>query len=253
VGILKKTFNYIMGKAKNRMDIRKLTKISIFTALVFVATFLIRVPIAATGGYFNLGDSVIYVAALLFGPLVGGLAGGIGSAIADIIGYPIFAPGTLIIKLFEGIITGYAGNKLRSKNRRVNLWRALSVVLGVVLGAATYYIGTNYMAVFGSALLDQAVWAAVALFLGAFIIILSFMPQTQTGWQTTSIILGGAIMVAGYFLYENLLAVLFPGLEIFAVGEIPANIGQMLVGMTIALPVLKAVQTTLPPEQRGIL
>jgi uncharacterized membrane protein len=233
------------------MDVGKLTKISIFTALVFVATVIIRVPIAATGGYFNFGDSVIYVAALLFGPLVGGLAGGIGASIADIIGgYLIFAPGTFIIKLFEGIITGYAGYKIRPKNKAVTLWRALSVVFGVGLGAATYYIGTNYMAVFGNALLDQVVWAAVALFLGVFIILLSFMPQTQTSWQTTSIILGGATMVAGYFLYENLLAVLFPGLGIFAIGEIPANIGQMLVGMTIALPALRAVQTVLPSQQK---
>lgn len=233
------------------MDVGKLTKISIFTALVFVATVIIRVPIAATGGYFNFGDSVIYVAALLFGPLVGGLAGGIGASIADIIGgYLIFAPGTFIIKLFEGIITGYAGYKIRPKNKAVAYWRALSVVFGVGLGAATYYIGTNYMAVFGNALLDQMVWAAVALFLGVFIILLSFMPQTQTSWQTTSIILGGATMVAGYFLYENFLAVLFPGLGIFAIGEIPANIGQMLVGMTIALPVLRAVQTVLPSQQK---
>jgi uncharacterized membrane protein len=233
------------------MDVGKLTKISIFTALVFVATVIIRVPIAATGGYFNFGDSVIYVAALLFGPLVGGLAGGIGASIADIIGgYLIFAPGTFIIKLFEGIITGYAGYKIRANTQAVTLWRALSVVFGVGLGTATYYIGTNYMAVFGNALLDQVVWAAVALFLGVFIILLSFMPQTQTSWQTTSIILGGATMVAGYFLYENLLAVLFPGLGIFAIGEIPANIGQMLVGMTIALPVLRAVQTVLPSQQK---
>jgi uncharacterized membrane protein len=234
------------------MNIEKLTRISIFTALVFVATFIIKVPIAATGGYFNVGDSAIYAAALLFGPLVGGIAGGIGASIADVIGgYPIFAPGTLIIKLFEGMVTGYSGKKLNTKSRRVNLWRVLSVVFGVGLGAATYYIGVNYMAISGNALLDQAVWAAVAVFLGAFIIIIGFMPQTQTGWQTTSIILGGATMVAGYFLYENLLALLLPGLEIFAVGEIPANIGQMLVGMTIALPVLRAVQTALPPEQRG--
>jgi len=232
------------------MNIQKLTKISIFTALVFVATMLLRVPIAATGGYFNFGESVIYAAALLYGPLVGGLAGGIGAAIADAIGYPIFAPGTFIIKLFEGAITGYVGYKIRPKTKAVTFWRILSVFFGVGLGAATYYIGTNYMAVFGNAFTDQLLWAAVALFLGIFIIVVSFMPQTQTSGQTTGIILGGVTMVAGYFLYETLLAALIPGLGIFAIGEIPANIGQMLVGMTIALPVLRAAQKTLPREQK---
>jgi hypothetical protein len=55
-------------------------------------------------------------------------------------------------------------------------------------------------------------------------------------------------MVIGYFLYETLLATILPGLGIFAAGEIPINIGQMLVGMTIALPILRAVQRALPFE-----
>ena len=46
-------------------------------------------------------------------------------------------------------------------------------------------------------------------------------------------------MVIGYFLYESLLAILIPGAGIIAIGEIPLNIGQMLVGMTIALPIAK--------------
>jgi uncharacterized membrane protein len=232
------------------MNLVKLAKLSVFTALVFVATMIIRVPIAATGGYFNFGDSVIYVAALLYGPLVGGLAGGIGASVADAIGYPIFAPGTFMIKLFEGLVTGYVGKKIRPKTEAVTLWRILSVFLGVGLGAAIYHIGTNYMGVFGSAVIDQLLWAGVALFLGILIIFLGLKPQDQTSLQTTSIILGGAVMVAGYFLYENLLAVLIPGLGIFAIGEIPANIGQMLVGMTIALPILRSVQRVLPSEQK---
>lgn len=237
-------------RIENRMStLRELTRVSIFSALVFVATMIIRVPIPATGGYFNFGDSVIYVAALLYGPLVGGLAGGIGASIADAIGYPIFAPGTFIIKLFEGIIAGYIGYKIRPKTKAATFWRAISLSFGVGLGAATYYIGTNYMGVFENALLNQLLWAAVALFLGIFIIFVSFMPQTEKSWQTIAIISGGTGMVVGYFLYENLLAVLVPSLAIVAIGEIPANIGQMLVGMTIALPILRAVQRALPFEK----
>ena len=42
---------------------------AVFAALVFVVTSLIPpIPIPATGGYFNLGEATIYVAALLFGP-----------------------------------------------------------------------------------------------------------------------------------------------------------------------------------------
>jgi uncharacterized membrane protein len=63
------------------------------------------------GGYFNLGDVMIFVAALTFNPLIGGVAGGIGSAIADIIGFPLFAIPTLIIKGLEGIIAGLITDK----------------------------------------------------------------------------------------------------------------------------------------------
>jgi uncharacterized membrane protein len=235
-----------MEVGKNRL--RKLANTAIFTALVFVATIAIRITIPATGGYFNVGDGVIYVAALLYGPFVGALAGGIGSALVDALGYVVFAPGTFIIKLVEGAIVGYVGRKIPPKKITLTLWRASSLFFGVGLGAATYYIGTNYMGVIGNIFLDQIIWALVALFLGIFIIFMSLMPRTKTSWHTTAIILGGTEMVIGYFLYETLLAILFPGLGIFAVGEIPINIGQMLVGMTIALPILRAVQRAFPYE-----
>jgi hypothetical protein len=192
---------------------------------------------------------MIYAAALLYGPLVGGLAGGIGASLADALGYPIFAPGTLTIKLVEGAIVGYVWYKIRPKTRTVIFWRALSFIFGVGLGAATYYIGVNYMGVFGNVFLNQVLWSIVALFLGTFIIFMSFMATTKISWQTIAIILGGAEMVAGYFLYESLLATLLPGLQIYAIGEIPVNIGQILVGITIALPSVKAVQKALPSER----
>jgi len=56
-------------------------------ALTCIATMLIQIPIPL--GYAHLGDSVILITAYLFGPVVGALAGGIGSAMADILtGYP---------------------------------------------------------------------------------------------------------------------------------------------------------------------
>jgi len=226
--------------------LREITNVAIFTALVFVATMIIRITIPATGGYFNVGDSMIYVAALLYGPLVGGLAGGIGASLVDALGYPIFVPGTFIIKLVEGAIVGYAGCKIRPKGRTMTFWKAISLFFGVALGAATYYVGVSYMGIFGNAFLDQSLWAVIAIFLGIFIISMSLKAETQVNWQTIAIILAGAEMVIGYFLYESLLATLLPGLGIYAIGEIPVNIGQMLVGMTIALPTVKAVQKALP-------
>jgi len=229
--------------------LRVITNIAIFSALVFVATMIIRIPIPATQGYFNVGDSMIYAAALLFGPLVGGFAGGIGAGLADIIGYPIFAPGTFIIKLVEGAIVGYIGYKIRPQVRVVTFWKAAALFLGIVLGVTTYYVGANYMGVFGDAFLDQILWAVIALFLAIFIVAMSVISAAKISLQTVAVVLGGAEMVLGYFLYENLLNVILPGLGIVAILEIPVNIGQMLVGMAIALPTAKAVQKAMPSER----
>jgi uncharacterized membrane protein len=178
-----------MKKEDNAFGVTvKLTLATIFAALVFVVTSLIPpIPIPATGGYFNLGETTIYVAALLFGPFVGAFSGGIGAMLSDIyLGYGLFAPGTLIIKGVEGTIVGF-----------------LNIKLG------------------------------------------KYIPNS-TVRAVISVIVGGIEMVAGYFLYETLLAVLFPGLEIVAIAEIPLNIGQMLVGLIIAVPIMHAVVRVFP-------
>ena len=72
-------------------------------ALTCIATMLIQIPIPL--GYAHLGDSVILITAYLFGPVVGALAGGIGSAMADILtGYPVWAVPTLLIKTIMPLI-----------------------------------------------------------------------------------------------------------------------------------------------------
>ena len=60
--------------------------IAAFATLSFIGTLLIRIPIPATGGYFNLGDTFVMAAALLYGPWVGALVGLIE---ATIVGYVI--------------------------------------------------------------------------------------------------------------------------------------------------------------------
>jgi uncharacterized membrane protein len=80
------------------------------TALVAVGTMIIRIP-NPMGGYFNVGDAMIFIAALTFNPLIGGIAGGLGSAIADMIGFPLFVIPTLIIKGLEGFIASLVSNK----------------------------------------------------------------------------------------------------------------------------------------------
>ncbi len=93
-----------------RNNVTRLALIIVMTALTAVGTLFIRIP-NPMGGYFNFGDVMVFVSALTFRPIVGGFAGGIGSAIADIIGFPLFAIPTLIIKGLEGLLAGILTNK----------------------------------------------------------------------------------------------------------------------------------------------
>ncbi len=52
-------------------------------ALVCIATMAIQIPIPL--GYMHLGNTCILLVAALFGPVTGLLAGGIGSALADML------------------------------------------------------------------------------------------------------------------------------------------------------------------------
>ena len=58
-----------------------------------------------TDGYFNVGESTIYLAVLTSTPLIARIASGIGVALADLsTGYAVFAPGILVIKFIEGYL-----------------------------------------------------------------------------------------------------------------------------------------------------
>ncbi len=79
----------------------------ILAGAVAALTITVRIPIPGTGGYLNFGDIAVIFCGLFLGKKWGALAGGVGSALADIIGgFFIFAPVTLIAKGLEGFIAG---------------------------------------------------------------------------------------------------------------------------------------------------
>ncbi|HZY93440.1 MAG TPA: ECF transporter S component [Candidatus Bathyarchaeia archaeon] len=91
------------------------------TALVFIITKFISVPISVVAGQvFDAGDIMIFIAAWTFGSPVGGFAGGIGSALSDFLSGGFYAPFTLIIKGSEGAIAGRVAQ--RSKWGRKTSW-----------------------------------------------------------------------------------------------------------------------------------
>lgn len=118
----------------------KLAFAAVFAALVCASTLIFIVSIPATSGYFNLGETVIYIAALLFGPFVGAFSGGVGAAVADALVAAQFAPGTLVIKGFEGAIVGFVYKKIRGRISSLGLSAGISVVVGGLEMVAGYFI-----------------------------------------------------------------------------------------------------------------
>ena len=78
--------------------IRKLVLSALMAALCTIMTMVIQVP-SPMQGYVNLGDCAVLISAWMLGPLYGGAAAGIGSALADLLsGYAHYVPGTFAIK-----------------------------------------------------------------------------------------------------------------------------------------------------------
>ena len=126
--------------------------IAIFTALNFVATYWIQIPIPATGGYINVGDIAVMFTALLFGPIIGGIAGGLGSMISDIFSpYIIYAPATLIIKGLEGFLIGLISNP-KGRFGRISYRDILAVIIGGILIPFGYFIYEAFILGFGIAI-----------------------------------------------------------------------------------------------------
>jgi len=230
--------------------VKLLVLTSIFTALVFAATVCFTVYTPATKGYFNLGETMVYTAALLAGPWVGALAGGVGSALADVfLGFGYYAPGTLVIKGIEGFIVGYLSSVARRLGRR--FWSSTLLVLAalstllVVLVCIPYYSGVTEL-VLGShkvvLYIPWFVWVLVLVLFLCFLTYIGFKVDPRSGAEGLCVVVGGCCMVLGYFLYEAY--VLGFGVY-YAAFEVPVNIGQLTVGLIVSLPVVRSVRSVL--------
>lgn len=109
---------------------------AVLASLVALATML-HIPVPGFRLYFNLGEGVIYTIAILLGARYGGICGGLGAALADLLlGYPLWAPLTLIIKGTEGYVVG----RLAPKGRLLALLAGAAVMItGYTTAAGILY------------------------------------------------------------------------------------------------------------------
>ena len=145
---------------------RQVALTAAMTAVTAVVTMITGsfVPFPATGGYLNLGDSMVMLSGLLFGASLGGFAGGVGSALSDILlGYGYFAPLTLLIKGTEGYLVGLIGNS-KSISRKV-----AGVVTGAITMLAGYFLVETPLKGMGAALGELVAINSIQVTVGAVV------------------------------------------------------------------------------------
>ena len=115
----------------NDRHIRLLTTAGILSAAIFLLTAFVRIPIPA--GYLNLGDAGVFLVAMLLPAGYAALCAGVGSMLADLIGFPLYAPVTLAVKGLTALAFALMWRKLPGKLRYLAFLAVLIVPLGYFL------------------------------------------------------------------------------------------------------------------------
>jgi len=219
----------------------------VFTALVFAVTSIFYVKLSSTG-YFNVGETMVYLSALIGGPIIGAIAGGIGSALADIsLGTYLFAPATLVLKGLEGFVVGYLYQISRSTNKKARyIISSSSIALMIGLGAwlITKTLEVGFTIAFTKKTYKYDIpgyWLFISAILLSIFTIVTLFFLGEKGKMIFSCVSGGTIIVVGYFLYELALRKVLAVTIGLIAGEVPFNILQVLVGITFAVPIATAL------------
>lgn len=128
-------------KINTKDTLLKLCVSGMFAALICVATMLIRIP-SPTGGYVNFGDCFILIAAWVLGPVYGFAAGGIGSAMADLLsGYAHYIPGTFVIKGLIAVAAALIVHAFMKKNEKLRFpGYVIGGIAGEIIMVGGYYL-----------------------------------------------------------------------------------------------------------------
>ena len=135
-----------------KSNVKKLVMTALFAALACVATMAIRIPTPGTGGYIHPGDAIVILSGIILGPACGFLAGGAGSALADLAGgYFFYVPITLVIKGLIALLSAVIYRKVASGSKRRYLGVALGGITDIVLVAGGYFFCESFLYGIGGA------------------------------------------------------------------------------------------------------
>lgn len=115
----------------------KIVITAVLAAIIYVATVLLPIPIPATGGYVNIGDAIILLAAWTIGGIYAGTAAAIGAGLADLFVAPIYAPGTIVIKFLVAAVAYL----LVSKTKQLSISKSFRYIASGIVAEAIMVLG----------------------------------------------------------------------------------------------------------------
>ncbi|AKN30095.1 membrane protein [Clostridium carboxidivorans P7] len=186
----------ILNSRTNSLSTVSLVQMALMIAITCVSTMVIKVPTLFGVGYDHLGDSMVFLGAILFGRKKGAITAAVGMSLADfLLGYAYYVPFTFIIKAIMAYIAAsiaYRGT-YQGKNMLNNLF-------GFIAGG---------------------LWMVFGYFLAKIVIVQYIIVKASSFNQALAIALAG----------------------------IQSNIGQVTLGMIIAIPLAKALQSKVKIEK----
>jgi len=116
-----------------RSKVKMISIDAIGIALVYIASTLLHINIASSNP--NLGDAIIFVFSLCFGPITGMIVGSVGSFLADLVIFPATCVFSFIIKGLEGLVVGLIGY-----NKKNTFIHVIACILGSVIMVSLYFL-----------------------------------------------------------------------------------------------------------------
>lgn len=123
--------------------VRDLVITSLFIALVYVFTWIVKIqlPFSPNGGLIHLGNVPFFLAAIFFDKRVGMTAGALGMGLFDLTsGWILWSPMTVI----SALIMSYILNKMNYKKYTLKSL-ILSFILVALVKVVVYYIGEIFI------------------------------------------------------------------------------------------------------------
>ncbi len=131
-----------------------MARAALFAALIFLGTFILKIPIPS--GYIHFGDGFLYAAAVLLPPAYAAGAGAIGGLLSDMLaGYAAYAPWTAVIKALMALPMAFLcrGSRIISRFRGENeklgsrewIPVAAALIISGVLNVGGYFLADSVL------------------------------------------------------------------------------------------------------------